>query len=383
MSSTDGTISVHFSAVLGSFKLEAAFETPARGITALFGPSGCGKTTILRCVAGLSRLPGRLVVGNEVWQDHASGRYLEPHERPVGYVFQEASLFAHLSVRGNLRYGLRRALKNGAMERFRFDEVVEQLGIGHLLDRSTGELSGGERQRVALGRAFLSQPRLFLMDEPLSALDRMTKEEILPYFEALRSSTSVPTLYVSHDITEIERLADHMVFLESGRLVAAGPLNDLLADTRLPIAQSPEAATVLDAHIGPYSAEDGLTALSVGGEKLLIPGKLGNVGDQDRVRIAATDVSLAIDHPSRTTILNIIPVRVKDIQPLDNAQINVLVAVGHQEEGQLLLARITRRAVHILGLAPGQQVYAQIKAVSLIGPAGRPARSQLAERAPV
>ena len=383
MSSTDGTISVHFSGVLGSFKLEAAFETPARGITALFGPSGCGKTTILRCVAGLSRLPGRLVVGNEVWQDHASGRYLEPHERPVGYVFQEASLFAHLSVRGNLRYGLRRALKNGAMERFRFDEVVEQLGIGHLLDRSTGELSGGERQRVALGRAFLSQPRLFLMDEPLSALDRMTKEEILPYFEALRSSTSVPTLYVSHDITEIERLADHMVFLESGRLVAAGPLNDLLADTRLPIAQSPEAATVLGAHIGPYSAEDGLTALSVGGEKLLIPGKLGNVGDQDRVRIAATDVSLAIDHPSRTTILNIIPVRVKDIQPLDNAQINVLVAVGHQEEGQLLLARITRRAVHILGLAPGQQVYAQIKAVSLIGPAGRPARSQLAERAPV
>jgi molybdate transport system ATP-binding protein len=269
------------------------------------------------------------------------------------------------------------------MERFRFDEVVEQLGIGHLLDRSTGELSGGERQRVALGRAFLSQPRLFLMDEPLSALDRMTKEEILPYFEALRSSTSVPTLYVSHDITEIERLADHMVFLESGRLVAAGPLNDLLADTRLPIAQSPEAATVLDAHIGPYSAEDGLTALSVGGENLLIPGRLGKLGDQDRVRIAATDVSLAIDHPSRTTILNIVPVRVKEIQPLDNAQINVLVTVGHREEGQLLLARITRRAVHILGLAPGQQVYAQIKAVSLIGPAGRSARSQLAERAPV
>jgi molybdate transport system ATP-binding protein len=377
MNSTDGIISVHFSGVLGSFKLEAAFETPARGITALFGPSGCGKTTVLRCVAGLSRLPGRLVVGNEVWQDHASGRYLEPHERPVGYVFQEASLFAHLSVRSNLRYGLRRALKKGVVERFRFDDVVEQLGIRHLLDRSTRELSGGERQRVALGRAFLSQPRLFLMDEPLSALDRMTKEEILPYFEALRSSTSVPTLYVSHDITEIERLADHMVFLESGRLVAAGPLNDLLANTRLPIAQRPEAATVLDAHIGPYSAEDGLTALSIGGEKLLIPGRLGKEGDQDRVRITATDVSLAIDHPSRTTILNIIPVRVKDIQPLDNAQINVLVTVGHQEEGRLLLARITRRALHILGLTPGQQVYAQIKAVSLIGPAGTPARSRV------
>jgi molybdate transport system ATP-binding protein len=168
-----------------------------------------------------------------------------------------------------------------------------------------------------------------------------------------------------------------MVFLVSGRLVAAGPLNDLLANSRLPIAQSPEAATVLEAHIGPYSAEDGLTVLSVGGEKLLIPGRLGKVGDQDRVRIAATDVSLAIDHPSRTTILNIIPVRVKDIQPLDNAQINVVVTVGHQEEGQFLLARITRRAQHLLGLTPGQQVYAQIKAVSLIGPAGTPARPSI------
>jgi molybdate transport system ATP-binding protein len=375
MNSTDGTISVRFSGVLGSFKLDVAFQTPARGITALFGPSGCGKTTVLGCVAGLNRLPGLLVVGSEVWQDDASGRSLKPHERPVGYVFQEASLFAHLSVRGNLRYGQRRALKKGVAERFRFDDVVEQLGIGHLLDRSTGGLSGGERQRVALGRAFLAQPRLLLMDEPLSALDRITKEEILPYFEALQSSTSVPTLYVSHDIAEIEHVADHMVYLESGRLVAAGPLNDLLANSRLPIAQSPEAATVLAVDVGPYSVEDGLTALLVGGETLLIPGRLGKQGGQDRVRIAATDVSLAVDRPSRTTILNIVPVRVKDIQPLDNAQINVLVTVGHREQGQLLLARITRKAQNVLGLTLGQQVYAQIKSVSLITSAGAPAPS--------
>jgi molybdate transport system ATP-binding protein len=375
MNGTDGTISVRYSGMLGSFKLDVSFETPARGITALFGPSGCGKTTVLRCVAGLNRLPGRLLVDDEVWQDDASGKSLKPHERPVGYVFQEASLFAHLSVRGNLLYGQRRALKKGTAERFRFDEVVQQLGIEHLLNRSTRELSGGERQRVALGRAFLAQPRLFLMDEPLSALDRMTKEEILPYFEALRTSASVPTLYVSHDITEIERLADHMVFLDSGRLVAAGPLNDLLADTRLPIAQSPEAATVLDANVGSYSAEDDLTAVTIGGESLLVPRRLGKEGGRDRIRIVATDVSLAVDRPSRTTILNILPVRVKDVQPLDSTQINILVTIGHREDGPMLLARITRRAQNMLGFTRGQQVYAQIKAVSLMGPTSKPMSS--------
>jgi molybdate transport system ATP-binding protein len=372
MNSTDATISVRYSGVLGNFKLDVAFEAPMRGITALFGPSGCGKTTILRCVAGLNRLPGHLVVGGDVWQDAASGKSLEPHERSVGYVFQEASLFPHLSVRGNLLYGQRRALKKGVPERFRLNEIVELLSIGHLLDRATGELSGGERQRVALGRAFLTQPRLFLMDEPLSALDRMTKEEILPYFEALRASTSVPTLYVSHDISEIERLADHMVLLESGRLVAAGPLNGLLADPRLPLARSAEAATVLQVRVGLYSSDEGLTALDAGGESLLIPRWVGKQGGTDRVRIAATDVSLAVDPLSQTTILNVLPVRVKDIHLLDNAQINVLVTIGHRDGGPMLLARITRRAQRVLGFAPGQDVYAQIKAVSLIGSSSQP-----------
>ncbi len=374
MSSADATIRIKYAGALGSFGLDVDFEIPMLGITALFGPSGSGKTTILRSIAGLNRLRGRLVVGGDVWQDDAIGKSLEPHERPVGYVFQEASLFSHLSVRGNLRYGQRRALRKGATERFRLDEVVELLGIGPLLDRATGELSGGERQRVALGRAFLTQPRLFLMDEPLSALDRMTKEEILPYFEALRASTSVPTLYVSHDIAEIERLADHMVFLESGRLVSVGPLNELLADPRLPLARSPEAATVLEARVGPYSPEDGVTALDVGGERLFMPRRLSKEGGMERVRIAATDVSLAVDRPSQTTILNILPVRVKDIHALDNGQINVLVTIGHREDGPMLLARITRRAQRVLGFGPGRDVYAQVKAVSLMG-SGQPAPS--------
>jgi molybdate transport system ATP-binding protein len=280
-------------------------------------------------------------------------------------------LFAHLSVRGNLRYGQRRARRKGAAENFRFDDVVALLGIGHLLDRATGDLSGGERQRVALGRALLAQPRLFLMDEPLSALDRMTKEEILPYFEALRATLSIPVLYVSHDISEIERLADHMVLLDEGRVIAAGPLNDLLADTRLPVARSRQASTVLEARVGPYDAEDSLTTLDVGGERLLVPRRVGKEGSTDRVRIAATDVSLAVDRPSQTTILNIVPARVMDIQPLDEAQINVLVTIGHRDGGPKLLARITRRAQRVMGFAPGQNVYAQIKAVSLVGSSAR------------
>jgi molybdate transport system ATP-binding protein len=321
----------------------------------------------LRCVAGLNRLPGRLVVAGETWQDEE--RFRAPHERPIGYVFQEASLFPHLSVRGNLRYGHRRALKSGAPEEIRFDDVVKLLGIAPLLDRATGALSGGERQRVALGRALLAQPRLLLMDEPLSALDRMTKEEIFPYFEALRATLSIPVLYVSHDIAEIERLADHLVLLDAGRVVASGPLSALLTDSRLPIARSAYAATVLEARVGTFDPDDGLTALAIDGETLLVPRRVGEAGTMHRVRIAATDVSLAVQRPSQTTIVNILPVRVNEIDPLDEAQVNVVLTIGHRPDGPKLLVRITRRAQRRLGFVPGQDVYAQIKGVSLVTPA--------------
>jgi molybdate transport system ATP-binding protein len=373
MNKSISTISAHYAGVLGTFELDVTFDAPMQGITALFGPSGSGKTAILRCVAGLNRLPGRLVIGDEIWQDTKAGKFLEPHQRAVGYVFQEASLFEHLSVRANLRYGHRRALQLGAPEHFRFEEVVELLAIRDLLDRSTKELSGGERQRVAVGRALLAQPRLFLMDEPLSALDQMTKEEILPYFEALRTSLSIPVLYVSHDVSEIERLADHLVLLNSGRVVAAGPLDDLLTDMRLPMARGRFASTVLKTRVRSYDAEDGLTTLELGGERLLVPKRV--TGSLDRVRIAASDVSLAVNPPSQTTILNIIPVRVKDIEPVDEGQVNVLVTIGHCDGGPNLLVRITRRAQRSIGFVAGQDVYAQIKAVSLIGDGKRPSIS--------
>jgi molybdate transport system ATP-binding protein len=366
MSAIDTVIDAHFSGVLGDFRLDAAFVAPMRGITALFGPSGCGKTTLLRCVAGLARLPGRLTVADEVWQDETT--FLAPHRRPIGYVFQEASLFAHLPVRGNLRYGLRRALRQGAPEAIRFDEVVDLLGLGPLLDRTTTALSGGERQRVALGRALLAQPRLLLMDEPLSALDRITKEEILPYFEALRDVLAIPALYVSHDLAEVERLADNLVLMEAGRVTAAGPLDALLSDTRLPIARRADASTVLETRLRNRDAGDGLSEIEVGGQTLLVPRRDGR--ENARIRIAASDVSLARERSPGSTIVNVLPVRIVDVVPLDDAQVNVLVALGHGPEPPervRLLVRVTRRAQRLVGFAPGEDLYAQIKAVSLVG----------------
>jgi molybdate transport system ATP-binding protein len=376
MSSQGSIISAQYVGQLGRFKLDVSFEVPLRGITALFGPSGCGKTTILRCIAGLNRLAGRLVVGTEVWQDDAASKFRAPHERPIGYVFQEPSLFPHLSVRRNLLYGYRRALRAGATEEVRPDDVINLLGIAHLLERDTGALSGGERQRVALGRALLSQPRVLLMDEPLSALDQMTKEEIFPYFERLFNALSIPGIYVSHDIAEIDRLATYMVMLEAGRVITVGALNDVLTDSRSPISRSSQASSVLEAGVVGFDDAHGLTLLELCRERLWVPGYVSEAAKSHRIRIAATDVSLAVSRPSPTTILNILPVRVNAIHPLDRAQLNVIVTIGHREGGAKLLARITRRAHELLGFGLGQDLYAQIKAVSLIS--GSEPRTEMA-----
>ena len=235
MTAVDRIIRAGFAGLLGRFSLNVAFTTPMRGITALFGPSGSGKTTTLRCIAGLQHLAGKLTVGAEIWQEDSACIFRKPHQRSIGYVFQEPSLFPHLSVRRNLLYGARRAIRDGGVQPISEDDVIDLLGLGQLLDRSPHALSGGERQRVAVGRALLSQPRLLLMDEPLAALDRATKDDILPYFEALHGALSVPILYVSHDMAEVERLADHLVLLDQGRVIASGPLSELEAEPSLPL----------------------------------------------------------------------------------------------------------------------------------------------------
>ena len=361
-------IDAAFSGTLGAFHLDVAFTAPMRGITGLFGPSGCGKTTALRCMAGLERLGGQLHVDGATWQDDATGTFLKPHRRPVGYVFQEANLFPHLSARNNLRYGARRATgaDHGGLD---FDGVVDLLGIGHLLDRAPAALSGGERQRVALGRALLSRPRLLLMDEPLSALDRMTKEDILPYFEALRDTLAIPLLYVSHDVAELERLADRLVLIDDGRVVASGALSDLETDPDLPLQRAPDAAVTLEAMVAVFDDRHGLTGFAVAGGTLFVPGRRGEIGSRQRLRIQASDVSFARSRPTDTTILNILPARIVTItgQDAEQAQVNVVVALGEDGSGPRVVGRITRKSVEALGLAPGMAVHAQFKSVALLG----------------
>lgn len=343
---------------LGAFHLDVDFQVPMQGITALFGPSGCGKTSILRSIAGLQHMQGKVVVGDDVWQD---GRHFRPpHKRPIGYVFQEASLFQHLSVRKNLSYGERRSKDSKAS--IRFDDVVQLLGLSHLINRHPAHLSGGERQRVSIGRALLSQPRLLLMDEPLSALDRMAKDEILPYFEALHASLALPIILVSHDISEVERLADHLVALKEGRVVSSGPLNLALTDPALPFGRDRDSAAVLPATVS-RKDDDGIVVLDVLGTEILVIGDGLQPGRAVRVRIAASDVSIARQRPASSSILNMVTARIVGIDEVGSAEANVRLSLA-DKNGFDFLARLSRRSLGRLDLQVGESVVAQIKSVS-------------------
>jgi molybdate transport system ATP-binding protein len=366
MSGVSGIIRAMFRGTLGKFPLDVSFEMPATGVTGLFGPSGCGKTSVLRCMAGLLRLrEGYFALDGDVWQD---GPLFRPaHRRPIGYVFQEASLFPHLSVRRNLLYGAPAGLPpaggNGGIG---YDEVIDLLGLGPMLKRAPHHLSGGERQRVAMGRALLSQPKLLLMDEPLSALDRQTKDEILPFLERLHASLSLPILYVSHDMSEVERLADHLVLLEAGRVRAFGTLNALQSDPALPLAAARDASIGVEAVVEAYDAAYGLATLSVDGVRFLIPTPPAAKGEKRRLRIAAGDVSLTLEPTTSSTILNILPVRIVSASPLgQNEVLAVLCPQPVSHMATRILARVTRRSWEHLGLAEGMDVYAQVKSVAL------------------
>jgi len=352
------TIDVRLAGRLGAFALDVAFQAPTHGITALFGPSGCGKTSILRSMAGLQHIPGRITVAGEVWQDER--RFRPPHQRPVGYIFQEASLFPHLSVRGNLAYGQRRA--KTAETSIRFDDVVDLLGLAHLVERAPVHLSGGERQRVSIGRALLTQPRLLLMDEPLSALDRLAKDDILPYFEALHASLALPIILVTHDIAEVERLADHLVTLKAGSVVSSGPLNPTLTDPTLPFARGRESAAVLPATVVRRD-DDGIIALDVLGTEVLVVNDKLDVGRHVRVRIAAQDVSIAREPSTNSSILNALPARIVGIDRLGHAEANVRLSLT-EGRGFDFIARLSQRSLARLALRDGEIVVAQIKGVS-------------------
>ncbi len=344
------------------FRLEADLDLSGRGLAAVIGTSGSGKTTLLRCLAGLEHPHGGfLEVAGATWQDEARGIFLAPHRRPVGYVFQEAALFPHRSVGGNLAFGYRR-IRPGD-RRLRWRDVVELLGLGRLLERRTEGLSGGERQRVAIGRALLTSPRLLLLDEPLSALDRPAKAEILPYLERLRDEGGIPIVYVSHDPTEVARLADEGVLLEKGRVAGAGDLPELLTRLDLALAHGDEAEAVIDARVAGHDEGYALTLLEFSGGRLTVPRQERRQGERVRVVVRARDVSLTLQPPVGTTILNVLPARIEELEEEDQAQVMVRLSVG----GRPLLARITRKSRDALELRPGARVFAQVKGVALTG----------------
>ncbi|MCB1865541.1 MAG: molybdenum ABC transporter ATP-binding protein [Chromatiales bacterium] len=353
-------IRLRFAGSIGSFRLDAEFSAPMHGITALFGPSGCGKTTVLRCIAGLARLGGQLHVGGEVWQDDSAGVFLAAHRRPIGYVFQEASLFAHLRVRDNLEYGLRRIA--AADRRVSLGDAATLLGIDRLLDRAPTDLSGGERQRVGIARALLTSPRLLLMDEPLASLDQRSKAEILPYLERLHAELAMPVIYVSHAPDEVARLADHLVLMETGRVRASGALRELR--TRLDLARDlgAEADTVIEAQVTAHDERFHLTLLDFAGGRFSIARNELPVGQRARLRVLARDVSLTLEHQTGTSILNIFPATVSELADDGPAQLLVRLDLC----GSPLLARITRKSAHALSLREGARVYAQVKTAALV-----------------
>lgn len=349
-------VEARFAGRLGAFSLDAALDLPGAGITGVFGPSGCGKSSLLRCVAGLLRFDdGFLRVGGEIWQD--GRKFLPPHKRQVGFVFQDSRLFAHLSVRENLRFGLRRA---GA-GRIGEGEVVAHLGLEALLGRYPSGLSGGERQRVAIGRALLAQPELLLLDEPLAALDRNAAHQILSALREIAARFAVPVLYVTHDITELERIAGRMALMRAGRIEATGVLTEMLTDMSLPFARQRDATIVLELVAGTYDEIYGLTECSGQGLNLTVAGDVGAPGAAVRLRIRASDVSLAKTRPEGSSILNILPAHVLEVETTEGAYVNLVLGAGDVR----LLCAITRKSWDGLLLRQGDSVFAQIKAVAL------------------
>jgi molybdate transport system ATP-binding protein len=345
---------------LGGFRLQAAFSSGA-AVTALFGRSGCGKSTVLNLVAGLLRPDrGRIAVGGRVLFDSEAGVDVDPEKRRVGYVFQDGLLLPHLSVRQNLLYG--RFFTPPAERWADFDRIGTLLDLAPLLERRPQKLSGGEKQRVAIGRALLASPRLLLMDEPLASLDAGRRGEILYYIERLRDEVRVPILYVSHEIEEVVRLAGHMVLLSEGAIAASGPLHELMGRIELHrLIGRHEGGAVIETKVTAQDLDTGLARLSFSGGELLVPDVNALIGEPLRVRVRARDVSIALERPHNISVLNCLRCRIVEIGTEPGASVDVRLDVA----GNPIIARITRHSVQRLGLVPGQEAWALIKAVSM------------------
>jgi molybdate transport system ATP-binding protein len=354
-------IKASFKLNYGDFKLDVDLTLPCTGISVLFGHSGSGKTTLLRCIAGLEKAPkGYLEINGRVWQDSERNVFLPTHKRPLGYVFQEANLFSHLTVLDNLQYGLKRVKNNLGL--IKLNQTIELLGISHLLTRMPSNLSGGERQRVAIARALALNPEILLMDEPLASLDFKRKQEILPYLIRLHQQLDIPIIYVTHSQQEVAQLADTLVILEDGNILASGPLSETQSRLDLPLAQDREAATVWQVTIAEHESDYHLTRVTFEGGSLTITAVDAKLGTELRVQIYARDVSISLAEPHATSILNVLPAVINQLTVGRESQALVQLQLGQQ----LLLAHITRKSLLLLGLKIGMSVFVQIKGTSIL-----------------
>ena len=343
---------------LESFMLDANFSIPDRGITVVFGPSGSGKTTLLRAIAGLEKSDkGFLKIGDSVWQKGED--FLATHKRQIGYVFQDAALFDHLDVKGNLNFVIKRAI--GLKEDF-IESIHNLLEIKTLLNRKTTQLSGGERQRVAIARALLTNPKILLLDEPLSALDLKRKNEILPYLDSIHNDLEIPILYVTHSQDEMSRLADHLLLIEDGNIIGSGPVNDMLTRFDMPLSHGGDAVSIIEAEVLKRDSEFNLMHLEFLGGQFIVPDNGFPVQTKVRIRVVARDVSLTKSKQVDTSILNIFPAMVQEIVNEGEAQVMVRLQIKET----ILLACITRKSSYKLRLEKGSEVFVQVKSVAIL-----------------
>ena len=343
---------------LESFTLDANFSIPDRGITVVFGPSGSGKTTLLRAIAGLEKSDkGFLKIGDSVWQKGED--FLATHKRQIGYVFQDAALFDHLDVKGNLNFVVKRAI--GLKEDF-IESIHNLLEIKTLLNRKTTQLSGGEKQRVAIARALLTNPKILLLDEPLSALDLKRKNEILPYLDSIHNDLEIPILYVTHSQDEMSRLADHLLLIEDGNIVGSGPVNDMLTRFDMPLSHGGDAVSIIEAEVLKRDSEFNLMHLDFLGGQFIVPDNSFPVQTKVRIRVVARDVSLTKSKQVDTSILNIFPAMVQEIVNEGEAQVMVRLQIKET----ILLACITRKSSYKLRLEKGSEVFVQVKSVAIL-----------------
>lgn len=358
MSNSD--IHARFQTAFGDFSLNVDLVLPGQGVSVIFGPSGCGKTTLLRCIAGLQEASGELIVAGDYWQGRKQS--LPVHQRPLAYVFQETSLFPHMSVRRNLLYGYRRIPKE--QRRIEPDQAIRWLGLETMLERMPERLSGGERQRVAIARALLTSPKLLLLDEPLSALDQTSKRDILPYLERLRDQLAIPMLYVTHATDEMARLADHLVIMDKGNVVANGPLAETLARIDLPVLAEENASVIIEARIGAKDPEWHLCRTDFEGGSLWVRDFNGaTIGAPIRLRVMASDVSIALQQHVDQSIQNLLPATVSELAAESHPAMTMVKLIAGQTP---LLARLTSRSASQLKLTPGAAVWLQIKSVAIV-----------------